>query len=145
MPNIFFAKPADYVKATQRVYHAGDTASFIELPVVTVDFPFWLLAVLSMEGDLPVRLFPWGEMEGPVGKLKEGGRRFTAGPSFIFTERSLSAVGPLLVLLIGLAARIAALFVLAIAIALLMLALTRRLSLRVVLLLLRIAGSCSHP
>jgi putative CocE/NonD family hydrolase len=33
-PNIFFAKPADYVKATQRVYHAGDTASFIELPVV---------------------------------------------------------------------------------------------------------------
>jgi putative CocE/NonD family hydrolase len=33
-PNIFFAKPADYVKTTQRVYHAGDTASFIELPVV---------------------------------------------------------------------------------------------------------------
>jgi len=33
-PNIFFAKPGDYVKATQRVYHAGDTASFIELPVV---------------------------------------------------------------------------------------------------------------
>ena len=34
VPNIFFAKPADYVKATQRVFHAGDTASFIELPVV---------------------------------------------------------------------------------------------------------------
>jgi putative CocE/NonD family hydrolase len=34
VPNIFFAKPGDYVKATQRVYHAGDTASFIELPVV---------------------------------------------------------------------------------------------------------------
>ena len=34
VPNIFFAKPADYVKATQRVYHAGDEASFIELPVV---------------------------------------------------------------------------------------------------------------
>ena len=34
VPNVFFAKPADYVKATQRVYHAGDTASFIELPVV---------------------------------------------------------------------------------------------------------------
>jgi putative CocE/NonD family hydrolase len=33
-PNIFLAKPADYVKATQRVFHAGDTASFIELPVV---------------------------------------------------------------------------------------------------------------
>ncbi len=34
VPNIFFAKPADYVKATQRVYHTGATASFIELPVV---------------------------------------------------------------------------------------------------------------
>ena len=34
VPNIFFAKPSDYVKATQRVFHAGDTASFIELPVV---------------------------------------------------------------------------------------------------------------
>jgi predicted acyl esterase len=34
VPNIFFAKPGDYVKATQRVFHAGDTASFIELPVV---------------------------------------------------------------------------------------------------------------
>ncbi|PTT76212.1 glutaryl-7-ACA acylase, partial [Pseudomonas sp. HMWF010] len=34
VPNIFLAKPADYVKATQRVFHAGDTASFIELPVV---------------------------------------------------------------------------------------------------------------
>lgn len=34
VPNIFFAKPGDYVKATQRVYHAGGAASFIELPVV---------------------------------------------------------------------------------------------------------------
>jgi putative CocE/NonD family hydrolase len=34
VPNVFFAKPGDYVKATQRVYHAGDEASFIELPVV---------------------------------------------------------------------------------------------------------------
>jgi putative CocE/NonD family hydrolase len=34
VPNIFFAKPDDYVKATQRVYHAGDMASFIELPAV---------------------------------------------------------------------------------------------------------------
>lgn len=33
VPNVFFAKPGDYVKATQRVFHAGDTASFIELPV----------------------------------------------------------------------------------------------------------------
>jgi len=34
VPNIFFAKPADYVKATQRVFHSGAEASFIELPVV---------------------------------------------------------------------------------------------------------------
>ncbi len=34
VPNIFFAKPGDYVKATQRVYHAAGAASFIELPVV---------------------------------------------------------------------------------------------------------------
>jgi hypothetical protein len=33
VPNIFFAKPADYVKATQRVYHAAGLASFVELPV----------------------------------------------------------------------------------------------------------------
>jgi putative CocE/NonD family hydrolase len=31
VPNIFLAKPEDYKKATQRVYHS----SFIELPVVT--------------------------------------------------------------------------------------------------------------
>jgi putative CocE/NonD family hydrolase len=34
VPNIFFAKPGDYVKATQRVYHAPGTASFIDMPVV---------------------------------------------------------------------------------------------------------------
>ncbi len=34
VPNIFLAKPADYVKATQRVYHAPARASFIALPVV---------------------------------------------------------------------------------------------------------------
>jgi uncharacterized protein len=34
VPNIFFAKPADYVKATQRIYHAQGAASFISLPVV---------------------------------------------------------------------------------------------------------------
>ena len=34
VPNIFFAKPADYVKATQRVYHAPGAASFVELPIV---------------------------------------------------------------------------------------------------------------
>jgi putative CocE/NonD family hydrolase len=34
VPNVFFAKPADYVKATQRIYHAAGNASFISLPVV---------------------------------------------------------------------------------------------------------------
>ena len=34
VPNIFFAKPEDYVKATQRVYHAAAAASYIDLPVV---------------------------------------------------------------------------------------------------------------
>jgi putative CocE/NonD family hydrolase len=34
VPNIFWAKPADYVKATQRVYHSAGEASFVELPVV---------------------------------------------------------------------------------------------------------------
>jgi putative CocE/NonD family hydrolase len=34
VPNIFFAKPADYVKATQRIYRAQGAASFISLPVV---------------------------------------------------------------------------------------------------------------
>jgi uncharacterized protein len=34
VPNIFFAKPSDYVKATQRVYHAPAQASYIDLPIV---------------------------------------------------------------------------------------------------------------
>ena len=34
VPNIFWAKPGDYKKATQRVFHSSDEASFIELPVV---------------------------------------------------------------------------------------------------------------
>jgi putative CocE/NonD family hydrolase len=34
VPNIFWAKPGDYKKAVQRVYHAPGQASFIELPVV---------------------------------------------------------------------------------------------------------------
>jgi len=33
VPNVFFAKPSDYVKATQRVYRSSGQASFIELPV----------------------------------------------------------------------------------------------------------------
>jgi hypothetical protein len=32
--NIFLAQPKDYRKATQRVFHAADAASFIEMPVV---------------------------------------------------------------------------------------------------------------
>ncbi len=34
VPNIFDAKPADYVKATQKIWHAPGDASFISLPVV---------------------------------------------------------------------------------------------------------------
>jgi uncharacterized protein len=34
VPSIFWAKPADFVKATQHVYHAPGQASFVELPVV---------------------------------------------------------------------------------------------------------------
>ncbi len=33
--NIFWAKPADYKKATQRIYHSPEHSTFIELPVVT--------------------------------------------------------------------------------------------------------------
>jgi predicted acyl esterase len=31
--NIFFAKPEDYRKATQRIWHSPQAASYIELPV----------------------------------------------------------------------------------------------------------------
>ena len=34
VPNIFWAKPADYKKAVQRIYHTPSKPSFIELPVV---------------------------------------------------------------------------------------------------------------
>jgi uncharacterized protein len=34
VPNIFWAKPGDYKKAVQRIYHTPGQASFIELPVV---------------------------------------------------------------------------------------------------------------
>jgi predicted acyl esterase len=33
VPNIFWAKPEDYKKATQRVFHTPTQLSFIELPV----------------------------------------------------------------------------------------------------------------
>ena len=35
VPSIFWAKPGDYQKATQRLYHTPQQASFVELPVVT--------------------------------------------------------------------------------------------------------------
>jgi uncharacterized protein len=34
VPNIFFAKAADYQKATVRIYHADTVASFVSLPIV---------------------------------------------------------------------------------------------------------------
>jgi hypothetical protein len=34
VPNIFWAKPGDYRKAAQRIYHIPGQASFIELPLV---------------------------------------------------------------------------------------------------------------
>jgi predicted acyl esterase len=34
IPSIFWAKPGDFQKATQRVYHSRDHASFLELPLV---------------------------------------------------------------------------------------------------------------
>jgi predicted acyl esterase len=34
VPNIFWAQPGDYRKATQRIYHSPGQASFIELPTV---------------------------------------------------------------------------------------------------------------
>ena len=36
VPNIFWAKPEDYRKATQRIYHAPGKMSFVELPIVTM-------------------------------------------------------------------------------------------------------------
>jgi putative CocE/NonD family hydrolase len=36
VPSIFWAKPGDYRKAVQRVYHVPGEASFIELPLVTI-------------------------------------------------------------------------------------------------------------
>jgi uncharacterized protein len=34
-PNIFWAKPGDFRKATQRIYHTPGQATFFELPLVT--------------------------------------------------------------------------------------------------------------
>ena len=35
VPNIFWARPGDYRKATQRIYHSASEQSFVELPLVT--------------------------------------------------------------------------------------------------------------
>ena len=35
VPKIFWAKPEDFAKAKQRIYHAPGQASFVELPLVT--------------------------------------------------------------------------------------------------------------
>ena len=35
VPNIFWAKPGDYRKAVQRIYHSASEQSFVELPLVT--------------------------------------------------------------------------------------------------------------
>jgi predicted acyl esterase len=41
VPNILFAKPEDFRKATERIYHASSgKASFIELPVVPAPASF---------------------------------------------------------------------------------------------------------
>jgi putative CocE/NonD family hydrolase len=37
VPNIFFAKAADYKKATERIYHTPGNASFVELPLVPTE------------------------------------------------------------------------------------------------------------
>jgi uncharacterized protein len=34
VPSIFRATPADYRKASQRIYHAPGQSSFVELPIV---------------------------------------------------------------------------------------------------------------
>jgi putative CocE/NonD family hydrolase len=39
VPNIFDAKPGDYVKATEKVWHEPGEASYISLPVVPVSVP----------------------------------------------------------------------------------------------------------
>ena len=37
VPSIFWAKPQDFQKAVQRIYHAPGLESFIELPLVVTD------------------------------------------------------------------------------------------------------------
>ncbi|HEV2426020.1 MAG TPA: CocE/NonD family hydrolase [Terriglobia bacterium] len=37
VPNIFWAKPEDYRKATERIYHSAEGRSFVELPLVRTE------------------------------------------------------------------------------------------------------------
>jgi predicted acyl esterase len=37
VPSIFWAKPEDFQKATQRIWHAPGRESFIELPLVVTE------------------------------------------------------------------------------------------------------------
>ena len=37
VPNIMYARPENFVKATQRIWHTPQNASLIELPVVAGD------------------------------------------------------------------------------------------------------------
>jgi putative CocE/NonD family hydrolase len=37
VPNIMYAQPADYQKATQRIYHTAQNPTFIEMPVIPED------------------------------------------------------------------------------------------------------------
>ncbi len=37
VPNIFFAQPQDYKKATERIYRSATQASYVELPLVALD------------------------------------------------------------------------------------------------------------
>jgi len=35
VPNIFFAKASDYVKATQKIYYGDELGTYLDMPVVT--------------------------------------------------------------------------------------------------------------
>src|SRR5438445_611691 len=54
VPNIFWAKPGDYRKAVQRIYHAPGQASFVELPVVTEPVEGRKVAERVTSGPIPI-------------------------------------------------------------------------------------------
>jgi predicted acyl esterase len=37
VPSIFWAKPGDYKKAVQRVFHSPDQESYIDMPIVEMN------------------------------------------------------------------------------------------------------------